>query len=260
MEYTALEGKTYSLFAGSDNTSEYYDLITHLTNELSQLISPQFLLNQLNHIGGNKRSLRKWLNNDGAPYRRIIEKYNLAKFTSQLDNHLNGLNLRQRCDRTLSASEVQYHFYMIQIELANRINKAAFNGANIRIALLPHCLHDLSKECLAGPDGLDYMCKRCSKNCYIRYVSEMLRDHGIIPYIWMTASLRKMIKSLTMEFSTLGVFGIACIPEVASGIRRCMQHDLPVMGLPLNANRCIRWMGAFHENSIDLKRLGDILA
>lgn len=30
---------------------------------------------------------------------------------------------------------------------------------------------------------------------------------------------------------------------------------IPAVGIPLDANRCIRWMGSFHENSVNLEQL-----
>jgi hypothetical protein len=38
-----------------------------------------------------------------------------------------------------------------------------------------------------------------------------------------------------------------------------MKNNIPVVGLPLNANRCRRWFGEFHPNSIDLDELEGLL-
>jgi hypothetical protein len=55
---------------------------------------------------------------------------------------------------------------------------------------------------------------------------------------------------------SFGVLGIACIPELAWGMRACMKRKIPVVGIPLDANRCMRWMGRFEETSVNLERLG----
>jgi hypothetical protein len=57
----------------------------------------------------------------------------------------------------------------------------------------------------------------------------------------------------------LGVLGIACIPELVAGMRQCQKYNLPVIGLPLNANRCVRWMGSFNENSVNLEMLEKLI-
>jgi hypothetical protein len=53
----------------------------------------------------------------------------------------------------------------------------------------------------------------------------------------------------------LGVLGIACIPELLAGMRRCARAGVPVLGLPLDANRCGRWLGEFRQNTVNLDRL-----
>jgi hypothetical protein len=35
----------------------------------------------------------------------------------------------------------------------------------------------------------------------------------------------------------------------------CSRHGIPVLGVPLNANRCARWMGEFFSNSVSLRQI-----
>jgi hypothetical protein len=44
------------------------------------------------------------------------------------------------------------------------------------------------------------------------------------------------------------------------GMRNCRKKGIPVLGLPLNANRCIRWFGEFFPNSIDLHELEKLIS
>jgi hypothetical protein len=145
---------------------------------------------------------------------------------------------------------------MIEIELTNRINQKSFTDCNYKLAFLPHCLHDLSKDCKAAvQDNIDYVCRRCSKTCFVRQVSDMLEDYHIRPFIWRKARLRSLFRRLIREGRKLGVFGMACLPELVKGMRLCAGAGIPVVGIPLNANRCVRWMGSFHDNSVDLEAL-----
>jgi len=57
----------------------------------------------------------------------------------------------------------------------------------------------------------------------------------------------------------VGVLGMACIPELVRGMRMCMRANVPVVGLPLDANRCARWWGQFHPNSVNLRELEILL-
>ncbi len=54
--------------------------------------------------------------------------------------------------------------------------------------------------------------------------------------------------------------GIASIPELVLGMRKCQKLNIPVVGLPLDANLRIRWMGEFHENSVNLKILEKLIS
>lgn len=184
----------------------------------------------------------------------------LEEYLDDVPAHLKSLNLRQRFDRTLRTKQRQYFLYMIEIELVNRLNKESFRQCDYRLAFLPHCLRDLSRRCRAGvEDDIDYVCRRCSNVCYVRQVSDLLQEHGIRPYIWMNANLRKLFRRLKKEGREIGVLGMACLPELVNGMRLCARAKVPVVGIPLNANRCARWMGDFYDNSVDVQALKDLL-
>jgi hypothetical protein len=71
----------------------------------------------------------------------------------------------------------------------------------------------------------------------------------------MDGDMKKLAKYTLSKKKTFGVLGIACIPELTWGIRNCRKSNIPVIGVPLNANRCTRWYGEFFSNSIDLNEL-----
>jgi hypothetical protein len=148
---------------------------------------------------------------------------------------------------------------MLEIELTNRIFVAQFRASERRLAFLPHCLRDLSADCLAAQRDLDYVCKGCTNECNVNQVSKALRHHGVKPYIWMTANLRALFRKMNKDGESLGVLGIACIPELVRGMRMCRKYGIPVVGIPLDANRCARWWGEFHWNSVNFKMLESLL-
>jgi hypothetical protein len=114
-------------------------------------------------------------------------------------------------------------------------------------------------NCKAKKTGFDMQCKHCSKACFQSEASRILSDNTIEPYIWMGASLKSALKEARQNNKTLGILGIACIPELVSGMRKCMKYQIPVVGLPLNANRCVRWFGEFYPNSVDLQELSGMV-
>jgi hypothetical protein len=148
---------------------------------------------------------------------------------------------------------------MLEIELTNRLFVKEFIEADKKIALMPYCLQDFSVSCKSSKDGFDYRCKHCSAKCFQNHASRILEEHNIEPYIWMGGNTKQLAKYTFHEKRTFGVLGIACIPELTSGMRTCRKNNIPVIGIPLNANRCIRWFGEFFPNSIDLAELEKLL-
>ena len=183
----------------------------------------------------------------------------MAPHTTLVKAHLQELSFFKRFDATLFTSEEQYHIYMLIIELANRAWGEAFRTAKRKLAFLPYCLRDLTAKCKSGPGDLDYVCKGCSKDCFVNRVSRLLKDAQVEPYIWMNASLKSLLKDLKNREESIGVLGVACVPELFHGMRLCMGLDIPVIGIPLNANRCRRWMGEFHPTSVDLEALRKVV-
>ena len=89
--------------------------------------------------------------------------------------------------------------------------------------------------------------------------SLLLERYGIRPYISVEIEQEKLFKRLKREHPSLGALGIACIPELALGMRLCIRTGIPPVGIPLNANRCARWMSQAHETSFSLEQLEELL-
>ena len=258
-------GKTYSLFGNSENTDDYYDRISIIADELL-IEEPDImqLISKIKVLTSNRSKFKRCLSDEKSnflsKFYRSVMMPELSQYTKYTADHLKELSVLKRIrDKRLSTVEEEYHFYMLKIELVNRLNKNEFNKCGHKIALLPHCLKDLSKKCKSEADEFDYVCKGCSKQCFLNAISSLLRKFDIAPYIWMKADIKKLFKESNRKRKTLGVIGIACIPEVENGMNKCIQAGIPVLGLPLNANRCGRWFGEFHPNSINLSRLEKLI-
>lgn len=148
---------------------------------------------------------------------------------------------------------------MIEFELVNRLNLEKFRQANHKIAMLPYCLKESQADCRAEQDEIDFRCRSCLKTCYISRVSKLLKEYDIHPYILSQGRVSTNLKQLNKKHGGIGVLGIACAIELIWGIRLCLKAGLPVMGIPLNANRCPRWMGTMHDTSVDLEALQNLL-
>ena len=257
-------GKTYSLYSGNDDTNEFYSVLSDLADTfLSFAESEEQLLSIIRKYSNRKRALRaekKKVSSDLLIAKLLVEtESRLSKYFTAIDDHLKDLSLAEKCDSTLTTSREQYLLYVMEIELVNRLNIEKFGSSESKYAFLPHCLHDLDKDCLSASDGTDYVCKSCSKNCSINSVSKLMKLRNIKAYIWREADLKKIFKLARSNGQSVGVFGVACIPELVNGMRLCARYDVPAIGVPLDANRCIRWMGDFYPNSVNEKKILSLL-
>jgi hypothetical protein len=264
-DYSPVNGKTYSLFGKSDSTFEYYETIRILAEKIL-VMNPDIrdLVEKLDKFSLKKRALKKIvkdkLSDSLMPtILNLIDPF-LKKYTENTEEHLRNLTVARRWDRRLATTREQYHLYMLEIELTNRLFSAGFKRADKRIALLPYCLQDFSVKCKSEKNGFDNQCRHCSARCFQNHASIILATHNIEPYIWMGGDMRKLAKYTFNENRTFGVLGIACIPELVNGMRNCRKNNIPVIGIPLNANRCVRWFGEFFPNSIDLSELEKLVS
>ena len=255
-------GKTYSLYAGKTDTDEFYKNLSELVESFLIQTQPyEEFISIIRKYSSRKRSLKNYKNKPDSIITKILTEAEtqLSKYLTDVDSHLKSLTLAEKCDSTLTTSREKYLLYMIEIELVNRTNIKYFKSSDAQFAFLPHCLHDLDKDCLSASDGTDYVCKSCSKNCSINSVSKLMKVRDIKAYIWREADLKKIFKMTRSNGESIGVFGIACIPELVSGLRLCAKYDVPAIGVPLDANRCVRWMGDFYLNSVNEKKIISLL-
>jgi len=263
-EYIPVNGKTYSLFGKSDSTEGYYRAISLLADNVP-VLNPDIgeLVEEIREFSSKKRMLKKSLRTKDTVNRmpailNLIDSQ-LKIYTENVEDHLRTLPLSKFWDRRLATTREQYHLYMLEIELTNRLFIKEFLKADRKIALMPYCLQDFQVSCKSAKNGFDYQCKHCSAKCFQNHSSKILETHNIEPYIWMGGNMRQLAKYTLHEKRTFGVLGIACIPELTFGMRKCRKNNIPVIGIPLNANRCIRWFGEFFPNSIDLTELEKLL-
>jgi hypothetical protein len=264
-DYSPVNGKTYSLFGNSGSTLEYYDTIRMLADKiLENTTEIESVIENIGRFSSKKSYLRRLLkdNKTNSPISDIIQLINpyLKKYTENTEEHLRTLPSSKFWDRRLGTTREQYHLYMVEIELTNRLFASEFKKADKKIALLPYCLRDFSADCQASKNGFDYQCRQCSLKCFQNHASEILKNNNIEPYIWMGGKMKQLAKYTFKDKRTFGVLGIACIPELLWGLRNCHKNRIPVVGIPLNANRCIRWFGEFFPNSIDLNELKKLVS
>lgn len=265
-KYHPISGKTYGLFGEDSASQPYYLKVKSLTDKLLERysFSDSQLLKYVQNTSRKKLlSTRRKVNSQSNGLSFLLNHLHdsLDSYTPGAEDHIRSTPVyKYITDKHLMTSRDQYHLYMIEIELVNRIHKEDFRKANFRISLLPYCLSETQANCKSEPDEIDNVCRKCLRSCYINLVSTYLEENNIHPYILSRGNLKPLFKKLTKKHGSLAVLGIACIAELVSGMRLCMKAGLPVVGIPLNANRCPRWMGDFYENSVDLAALEKLIS
>jgi hypothetical protein len=261
--YTPVRGKTYSLFAAGDDTSRYYAEIKRLADVfLQRCPDERKLLDLIQKVG--KKPLLVGLKTTGAgrktlQFVREALRQSLSIYTENTSQHLKSLPFEKRLDATLATTEEQYHLYMLEIELVNRIYREDFKRSKYKFALLAHCLRDFRPECRSEKGDIEAVCRGCTEDCFIRLGSILLEKYGIKAYITVEMDQERLFARLKQEHPSIGALGIACIPELAMGMRLCIRTGIPPVGIPLNANRCARWMSQAHETSFNLEQLEELL-
>ncbi|KPK02250.1 MAG: hypothetical protein AMK71_02940 [Nitrospira bacterium SG8_35_4] len=258
------QGKTYSLYGSNTDTDKYYSVIKNLTNLfLTQCSDEEELLKQIQRAGSDRsfmnRIKRSRANKSLISFISKNISDSLSPYTTNVTSHLKTLSLSQRFDGIIGTKEFQYHLYMIEIELVNRIYRRAFQRSAYKFALIAHCLRDFRPKCECVAGEYESVCKGCTKDCFIHLGSVLLKKYDIHPYISVSMDLEKLFKKIQEEHQNPGALGIACVPELAIGMRLCVQLGIPPVGIPLDANRCARWMKKAHESSFNVKELEKLI-
>ena len=150
-----VHGKTYSLFSTDESREGYFIEIKRLADLFLQRCSDARKLLSLIQKAGKKRYLvglkisrdeRQLLD-----FVRETLRQSMSVYTQKVAEHLRTLPLSRRTDPTLTTTEEQYHLYMLEIELVNRLYRQEFKQAEFKFALLAHCLPRLPAGLRLGP-------------------------------------------------------------------------------------------------------------
>lgn len=255
-----IAGKTYSLFGDEHTSEQYYSTIREILVRFIKKCPDEKKLLSLIQKAGSKGPLFKLSSLSGVDRSLISSmkktlRESLSIYTKGVKGHLKTLPLSKRFDPVLRTSEEQYHLSMVEIELVNRIHREAFRNSTYRFALIGHCLRDFRPECSAASGEIEEVCRGCTEDCFINIGSVLMKRYNIHPYISVSMDLETLFKDIKAEHPRTGALGIACIPELVLGMRLCIKLGIPPVGIPLDANRCARWMKECRESSFNPKEL-----
>jgi hypothetical protein len=255
-------GRTYTLTNDDGSSQAYFKAVGQLVDEmLASVPEPRELLKMVRTGDGPLRILNRFTLKGRLRGRLLNQmEHSLTPFLGGIEEHIGSLSIPDRLDPILRTARTAYLFYMVEIELVNRINVSAFKRAPWRMALVAHCLRDFRPDCQAVPGEVEEVCVRCEKGCFIGSGARMLEDHGVETFISVSMDHKELFGMLKKEHPHMGVLGIACVPELVMGMRLCERLGIPAVGIPLDANRCNRWLDECLETTYSLEQLERLLS
>jgi hypothetical protein len=262
-ESDEIRGKTYTLLRPGQGSQAYYTAVRKAVDTLIKSVPDRKKLLSLLRASHRKSLLKKLTSGREAGeladlVTRILHDH-LSAFIEDVGGHIKGLGIRERFDPVLATKDWQYLLYMAEIELVNRIYAEDFRKAEYKFSLIGHCLRDFRPECEAIEGDIEKVCQGCTEDCFINLGGELMRRYGIHPYISVEMDQETLFKEIKARHPSVGALGIACVPELARGMRLCIRLGIPPVGIPLDANRCARWTGSASESSFDLGELEELL-
>jgi len=248
----ALSGRTYSLF--EENT--YFEYIADQVDRFAGQLGGERALDLL---------LAKLIDRNGpagenAEFERLFAPVSArlaARHTSQLAAFLAGRNPADDDDEIFLISARGYHLRMMSIEVMNRVLFADFSATRHKVAILAHCLRDFrAADCQFEAGDVDHVCLGCTGECQINQAGLLFDQYpGWHLNISQDLDLEKVFNAARRKYDDIGLLGVACVPELYQGMLLSRQMGIPCQGLPLNYNRCRRWLGEAQPTSFNLEQL-----
>jgi hypothetical protein len=141
---------------------------------------------------------------------------------------------------------------LIEVQVANKIQRDRFEKAQRKALLLPHCARSrMDKQCMADfkPDVPTYECNRCRDSCLINKATTLGEAHGYDVYVIPGgACAEKILRDRKYD----GVVGVACGVELKMALGLLKKLGIPGQGVFLTKNGC-------SNTSLNLQSLAKVL-
>ena len=198
-----------------------YDLTRLSQSVVAQILESAYKVRLHKLLGGNARKLVRKLKIDEAT----------------------GLNLADAITLVEDIAEVQ---------MANALQRKAFEKTKRRALLLPHCARShMDRRCMADFDASvpTYKCQVCQDDCLINKASALGKAKGYDVFVIPGgACAEKILKDGKYE----GVVGVACGMELKMGVVPLKKLGVPGQGVFLTKNGCA-------DSHLDLQSLASVL-
>ncbi len=141
---------------------------------------------------------------------------------------------------------------LIEIQITNRKERKAFEKAERKAILIPHCSRAyMDRRCMADfdPNVPTYKCKSCNETCTVNKAKKLGAEKGYDVYVIPGGSCaEKILRDKNYE----GVIGVACGTELKMAIGLIRKLGIAGQGVFLTKNGC-------SGTNLDLATLGKVL-
>jgi hypothetical protein len=171
----------------------------------------------------------------GHQAKRIVKTFKIEEAT--------GLNL---------ADAVTLVEDLIEVQVANALQRKDFEKAQRKALLLPHCARSqMDRQCMAEFNASipTYQCQACRDGCLINKATKLGEARGYDVFVIPGgACVEKILRDGKYE----GVVGVACGMELKMGLGPLKKLGIPGQGVILTKNGCA-------GTGLDLQNLESVL-
>jgi len=186
--------------------------------------------------------------------RQILESAYRAKLHRLLGNNAKRLVKAFKVDEATGlnlADAITLVEDLVDVQVANAIQRKGFEKAKRKALLLPHCARAfMGKQCMADFDpGIPtYKCQSCRSDCLVNKATKLARAEGYDVYVVPGgACAQKILKDGKYD----GVVGVACGMELRMSLEPLKKLGIPGQGVVLTKNGCANT----HLNLHDLQSI-----
>lgn len=239
----------YALFCDSSEIDSFlYEL--KLTNDFNQEIAKFFDWNSF-ALTFDKSHLNNFIENflKFGSWFRVESEKKLNQFTFELDDSLIG--------DSPFGKKINYYTNMVCAELLNRAYKDEFAGTKNRVVVVPRCLcnpHD--SYCKSEKHEFDSTCKECNPHCIVKKIKSECDNRNIKVFIVPHSSSVDGFLTNHNINQSVGLVGVACVPNLMKGGWQVRSRDVPVQCVPLSFYGCKdNWPNGELPTSVDIQEL-----
>jgi hypothetical protein len=185
----------------------------------------------------------------------------LGKYTENVDRFLTHVlkdHLMREDIIFCSRRRVEYHLNMACAEIMNGAFREDFLKRPVKAVLLPVCMRNPRRECMAESTPIGYACRGCSPECIVNKITEHLSGSDAIVLVLPHSA--DALKGDDDLFSQLGVVGVACPLNIVQGGWKARNLGIAAQCVVLNHCGCTNhWDSEGIVTDIDMNRLDRIL-